>query len=79
MNIVDKNGVWFQSSAAFPLNDPESKTTFWPGEPVKATETEWVKGQPAIARIDSPLGEDTVDAASEAAAKAATAAKKATK
>ncbi len=54
MKIADSNGVWLQNTGMYRLPDPESGTIFEPGEPTKATETEWAKGQPTLVTVDDP-------------------------
>lgn len=54
MSVINKSGVWLVNRAQFALHDPESSTRFEPGEPTKATLTDWVKAQPTIQRCADP-------------------------
>ena len=57
MNIADKNGVWLVNEGQFAIVDPLSNTRFEPGEPVKATHTQWVKDQGTIKRCGDPTSD----------------------
>ena len=54
MEIKDPHGVWLKSTAAHPMHDSTSNTTFFPGQLIKATHTDWVKGQPVIQEQPDP-------------------------
>lgn len=57
MNIADKNGIWLVNEGQFAMVDPVSNTRFEPGEPVKATHTQWVKDQSTIKRCGDPTSD----------------------
>jgi hypothetical protein len=57
MNIADKNGTWLQNEGQYAMVDPISGTRFEPGEPIKATHTQWVKDQPTIKRCGDPTSD----------------------
>jgi hypothetical protein len=54
MEIKDPHGVWLKSAARYPLHDSTSNTTFFPGVLIKATHTDWVKGQSVIEEQPDP-------------------------
>lgn len=55
--IADPKGKWYRSNAHYGFTDPESGTHFPAGAVVKATETEWLKGQPVFEAVDDPTAE----------------------
>ena len=55
MKIVSTTGIWVKNEAVFPMTDGENGTRYEPGEVMKVEETEWLKAQPCIKRIDDPL------------------------
>lgn len=55
MFIADPYGTWLKNTALYQMNDPISNTVFLPDTLVKATLTEWVKGQPTIIPQPDPL------------------------
>jgi hypothetical protein len=55
MIVVDPQGAWVRSTSQYPLQDPESGTRFEPATTYKAKVTEWLKGQPAIVKVQDPL------------------------
>lgn len=57
MKIVDPKGVWYKNNGQYRMVDPESHTTFEPGELTKATATAWLKNQPVMTACADPLAD----------------------
>lgn len=54
MEIKDPHGTWLMNTAKYALHDSISNTTFFPGQLVKATHTDWVRGQTVIQEQPDP-------------------------
>ena len=52
--VLNPNGEWLLNSGAFPIYDPDSQVTVPAGVPVKATYTDWLKGQPTVGPTANP-------------------------
>lgn len=53
IKILDSQGVWLINTSTYAaFIDPTNGARFEPGVVTKATHTDWVKGQPVLARCD---------------------------
>lgn len=70
MHIANPKGKWYVNTGNYRFVDPESGTAFDPGEPTKATETEWLKLQADVIKpTDDPMAEEPEKASEKPPAK----------
>jgi len=57
MQVIDKTGKVYLSTAWYPLVDPTTGNVYQPGELVQVNENAWIKGQPTMVdqNPDAPL------------------------
>jgi len=65
-SVIDENGAWVISQAAYPMQDNASGVYFYPGVPTKVKVTPWMQQQsgwlvpwadpdaPAVMRVAKP-------------------------